>query len=48
MILTGHLTPAAYKDFEKLGQKHFVKKPYTLDELGRRLRELLDGVETAV
>jgi len=47
MILTGHLTPVAYKDFEKLGQKHFVKKPYTLDELGRRLRELLDDAPTA-
>ena len=46
MILTGHLTPAACKDFEKLGQKHFVKKPYTLDELGRRLRELLDETVT--
>jgi len=48
MILTGHLTPAAYKDFEKLGQKHFVKKPYTLDELGRKLRELLDSTVAAV
>ncbi len=47
MILTGHLTPTAYKDFEKLGQKHFVKKPYTLDELGRRLRELLDGTDSS-
>ncbi len=46
MILTGHLTPAAHKEFEKLGQKHFVKKPYTLDELGRYLREVLDGTET--
>ncbi len=47
MILTGHLTPAAHKDFEKLGQKHFVKKPYTLDELGRQLRELLDATAPA-
>jgi two-component system cell cycle sensor histidine kinase/response regulator CckA len=45
LVLTGHLTPQARTEFERLGQKHFVKKPYTLDELGRNLRSLLEGTE---
>jgi PAS domain S-box-containing protein len=43
MVLSGHLTPQIRSDFESLGQKDFVNKPYTLDELGRRLRQLLDA-----
>ncbi len=44
LIVTGHLTPTAKTDFERLGQKYFARKPYTLDELGRKLREVLgDG-----
>jgi len=42
LVLSGHLTPAARIEFEKLGQKDFVSKPYRLDDLGRRLRVLLD------
>jgi two-component system, cell cycle sensor histidine kinase and response regulator CckA len=41
LILTGHLTHEAKIEFEKLGQKDFVRKPYTLDELGRNIRALL-------
>ncbi|HEY8995771.1 MAG TPA: PAS domain S-box protein [Lacunisphaera sp.] len=41
LILTGHLTHEAKLEFEKLGQKDFVRKPYTLDELGRQIRALL-------
>jgi PAS domain S-box-containing protein len=44
LVLSGHLTAKARLEFEHLGQKHFVNKPYTLDELGRRIRTLLDGV----
>jgi len=44
LVLTGHLTPEIRAEFERLGQTHFVRKPYTLDELGRTLRALLDGV----
>lgn len=43
LVLTGHLTPEARGEFERMGQKHFVKKPYTLDELGRALRAALEG-----
>jgi PAS domain S-box-containing protein len=45
LVLTGHLTPEARTEFEKLGMHHFVKKPYTLEELGRALRAVLDGRE---
>ncbi|HVU15784.1 MAG TPA: PAS domain S-box protein [Candidatus Didemnitutus sp.] len=45
LVLTGHLTPQARAEFERLGQRHFVRKPYTLDELGRNLRALLEGQE---
>ncbi len=43
LVLSGHLTQAVKTEFEGLGQKDFVNKPYTLDELGRRLRKLLDA-----
>ena len=33
---------ALREDFEKLGQRNFLKKPYTLDALGRCLRKILD------
>jgi two-component system cell cycle sensor histidine kinase/response regulator CckA len=41
LVITGHLTPETRAEFELLGQKHFVRKPYTLDELGRRIRGVL-------
>ncbi|MBI5690466.1 MAG: PAS domain S-box protein [Verrucomicrobia bacterium] len=43
LILSGHLTPAARIEFEQLGQREFVQKPYKLEDVGRRLRDLLDG-----
>jgi len=43
LVLSGHLTAETRAEFELLGQKDFVNKPYTLDELGRRLRQLLDA-----
>ncbi len=42
VIVSGHITPAARAEFEQLGQRYFVQKPYKLDELGRQLRNLLD------
>ena len=42
LILTGHLTPEARIEFDHMGQKDFLKKPYTLDELGRHIRGLFD------
>jgi CheY-like chemotaxis protein len=41
LVLTGHLTPETRTAFEQLGQKHFMRKPYTLDELGRQIRAVL-------
>jgi nitrogen-specific signal transduction histidine kinase len=43
LVLSGHLTPQIRAEFEQLGQKDFVNKPYALDELGRHLRALLDA-----
>jgi two-component system cell cycle sensor histidine kinase/response regulator CckA len=41
LVLTGHLTPETRAEFEQLGQKTFMRKPYTLDELGRQIRAVL-------
>ena len=43
LVVTGHLTVHSRAEFEQLGLKDFVMKPYTLEELGRRLREVLDA-----
>jgi PAS domain S-box-containing protein len=43
LVLTGHLSAEARAEFEQLGQKNFMSKPYTLDQLGRSLRRLLDA-----
>lgn len=43
LVTTGHLTPAARGELEKLGQRDFLRKPYPLDELGRQLRTILDA-----
>jgi PAS domain S-box-containing protein len=42
IVTSGHLTPVARAEFERLGQRSFVQKPYKLDELGRNLRTLLE------
>ncbi|MBC7368193.1 MAG: PAS domain S-box protein [Undibacterium sp.] len=42
LIISGHITPESRAEFQKLGQHDFLQKPYTLDEVGRRLRGLLD------
>jgi two-component system, cell cycle sensor histidine kinase and response regulator CckA len=43
VVVSGHINPAARVEFEQLGQRYFVQKPYKLDELGRQLRSLLDS-----
>jgi CheY-like chemotaxis protein len=43
LVLSGHLSPEARIEFERLGQTEFLAKPYTLDDLGRRLRKVLDA-----
>lgn len=47
LVLTGHLTTKAKAEFEQMGQRDFLRKPYTLDELGRQLRALLEGKAAA-
>ena len=42
LIISGHITPETRDEFRKLGQHDFLQKPYTLDEVGRRLRARLD------
>jgi CheY-like chemotaxis protein len=41
LVLTGHLTPESRAEFEQLGQHDFIRKPYTLDALGRQIRAVL-------
>ncbi len=43
IVISGHLTTEARAEFEQLGQRAFVQKPYKLDELGRNLRALVDA-----
>ena len=43
LVVSGHITPSARAEFERLGQRDFIQKPYRLDELGRTLRTLLDA-----
>lgn len=43
MVISGHLTAEARAEFEQLGQRAFMQKPYKLDELGRNLRTLLEN-----
>ena len=43
LVISGHISATARAEFEQLGQRYFVQKPYKLDELGRHLRSLLDA-----
>ena len=42
LVVSGHITPEARADFHELGQRDFIQKPYTLGEIGLRVRKLLD------
>ena len=42
LVISGHITPEVRTEFQQLNQRDFVQKPYRLDEIGRRLRKLLD------
>ncbi len=44
VIISGHLTADIRQEFEQLGQRSFIQKPYKLDDLGRQLRGVLDAV----
>ena len=43
LVVSGHITPDVRAEFQQLNQRDFVQKPYRLDEVGRRLRGLLDA-----
>jgi two-component system, cell cycle sensor histidine kinase and response regulator CckA len=43
MIISGNITPEVRRELGALGQSEFLPKPYQLEDLGRRLRALLDG-----
>ena len=43
LVISGHMTPEVRNEFQKLGQREFVQKPYRLDELGRHIRTLLEA-----
>jgi two-component system cell cycle sensor histidine kinase/response regulator CckA len=47
LVISGHITPESRAEFEQLNQRDFVQKPYRLDEVGRRLRTLLDKSDAA-
>ena len=41
LVISGHITPDVRREFEHLGHRDFVQKPYRLDDIGRQLRTLL-------
>jgi two-component system cell cycle sensor histidine kinase/response regulator CckA len=43
LVISGHITQEIRLEFQKLGHREFVQKPYRLDELGRHIRALLDA-----
>jgi PAS domain S-box-containing protein len=48
LVVSGHITPAVRAEFQQLNQHDFVQKPYRLDDIGRRLRAMLDAAAPAV
>lgn len=42
VVLSGHISAEARAEFATLGQYELMPKPYTLDDLGRCLRRVLD------
>jgi PAS domain S-box-containing protein len=42
IIISGHITPETRAEFKKLGQDDIIQKPYTLEDIGRRIRARLE------
>jgi two-component system, cell cycle sensor histidine kinase and response regulator CckA len=42
LVVSGHISPEVRAEFQNLNQRDFLQKPYKLDDVGRRLRALLD------
>jgi len=47
LVISGHITSESRARFKEFGQEDWIQKPYTLDDVGRRLRSLLDGPRAA-
>jgi len=43
LVMSGDLKPEVRAEIEKLGEDNFIRKPFPLDDLGRRLRRLFQG-----
>ncbi|HEY0967497.1 MAG TPA: PAS domain S-box protein [Opitutaceae bacterium] len=43
LVISGHITPDTRLQLKELGQTAIIQKPYTLDEVGRQLRRLIDA-----
>ncbi len=43
MVMSGNFKPDVREEIESLGVTSIVEKPYTLDEMGKQLRHLLDS-----
>ena len=43
LVISGHITAEVRREFEQLGHRDFVQKPYRLGDLGRQLRTLLSA-----
>jgi two-component system cell cycle sensor histidine kinase/response regulator CckA len=43
LVVSGHITAEVRAEFKALGQEDWLQKPYALDEIGRRLRTMLDA-----
>jgi PAS domain S-box-containing protein len=43
LVISGHITSDMRAKFKALGQDDWLQKPYALDDIGRRLRVLLDA-----
>ncbi len=47
LVVSGHITSEVRAEFRALGQDDWMQKPYALDDVGRRLRTLLDRAPKA-
>jgi two-component system, cell cycle sensor histidine kinase and response regulator CckA len=47
LVISGHITSDMRAKFKALGQDDWLQKPYALDDIGRRLRVLLDSAPRA-
>jgi PAS domain S-box-containing protein len=47
LVLSGHITSESRARFKECGHEDWIQKPYTLDDVGRRMRALLDGPRAA-